>query len=157
VTDRTVRAGRILVVDDDQSIRQTIISMLASDGLECREAASGVEALAVLESGEEFELMLADLMMPDLDGIGLLERSKSKYPDMPVVIVTSMSDISVALATIRNGGHDYLMKPFEREQLLAFARRALEYRRRKLEHRAYVSSLESQVATLTEELRTRKS
>jgi DNA-binding NtrC family response regulator len=117
--DSLRKATCLGVVDDDQTIRQTIISMLASADLECREAASGVEALAVLESGEEFEVMLADLMMPDLDGIGLLERSKSKYPDMPVVIVTSMSDISVALATIRNGGHDYLVKPFEREQLLA--------------------------------------
>jgi DNA-binding NtrC family response regulator len=61
--------------------------------------------------GEEFELMLSDLMMADLDGIGLLERTKEKFPDMPVVMVTAVHDISVALAAIRNGAYDYLLKP----------------------------------------------
>jgi DNA-binding NtrC family response regulator len=77
-----------------------------------------MEALALLNSGEVFELMLSDLMMADLDGIGLLERTKEKFPDMPVVMVTAVHDISVALAAIRNGAYDYLLKPFEREQLL---------------------------------------
>ncbi len=81
--------------------------------------------------------MLSDLMMADLDGIGLLERTKEKYPDMPVVMVTAVHDISVALAAIRNGAYDYLLKPFEREQLLATVRRALENRRLKLENHAY--------------------
>jgi DNA-binding NtrC family response regulator len=160
MTDRTqnsVRAGRILVVDDEETIREIITSILAAANYECREAASGVEALALLESGEEFDLMLADLMMKNMDGIALLERTKDQYPDMPVVIVTGVRDISVALATIRNGAYDYLMKPFEHEQLLAVVRHALEYRRLKLEHRAYVSNLELQVATLTEQLRVRKS
>lgn len=156
-TQNGVRAGRILVVDDDKAVREVIAAMLAPANYECREAASGVEALAVLESGEEFDLMLTDLMMPDLDGIRLLERSKDKYPHMPVVIVTAVQDVSVALAAIRCGAQDYLTKPFERDQLLAVVRRALECRRAKLEHRAYVLGLESQVAALTEQLRGRKS
>ena len=86
--------------------------------------------------------MLSDLMMADLDGIGLLERTKEKYPDMPVVMVTAVHDISVALAAIRNGAYDYLLKPFEREQLLATVRRALENRRLKLENQAYQTNLE---------------
>jgi DNA-binding NtrC family response regulator len=158
MTDHTrngVRAGRILIVDDEKAIREVIAAMLAPANYGCREAASGLEALAMLESGEEFDLMLTDLMMSDLDGIALLERSKDKYPLMPVVIVTAVQDISVALAAIRCGAQDYLTKPFEREQLLAVVRRALECRRAKLEHRAYVSSLESQVARLTEQLRGR--
>ena len=105
-----------------------------------------MEALALLESGEEFELMLSDLMMANLDGIGLLERTKERFPGMPVVMVTAVHDISVALAAIRNGAYDYLLKPFEREQLLATVRRALENRRLKLENRAYQTSLESLVA-----------
>jgi len=149
--------GAFSFVDDEKAIREVVAAMLAPANYECREAASGKEALAVLESGEEFDLMLTDLMMRGLDGIGLLERSKSKCPDMPVLIVTAVYDISVALATIRNGAQDYLLKPFEREQLLAAVRRALEYRRMTLEHRAYVSSLEAQVASLREQLRGRKS
>jgi putative nucleotidyltransferase with HDIG domain len=72
---------------------------------------------------------------------------------MPVVMVTAVHDISVALSAIRNGAYDYLLKPFEREQLLATVRRALENRRLKLENRAYQTNLESLVAARTDQLR----
>jgi len=144
---------RILVVDDEEPIREIISSMLTAAGYKTRQAASGMEALATLNSNGEFELVLSDLMMAELDGIALLERAKEKYPDMPVIMVTAVHDISVALAAIRNGAYDYLLKPFEREQLLAIVRRALEHRRLKLENRAYQSNLESLVAARTEQLR----
>jgi putative nucleotidyltransferase with HDIG domain len=146
-------AERILVVDDEETIREIVSSMLTTAKYKCRQAASGLEALALLDSGEEFELMLSDLMMANLDGIGLLERTKEKFPDMPVVMVTAVHDISVALDAIRNGAYDYLLKPFEREQLLATVRRALENRRLKLENREYQTNLESLVAARTEQLR----
>src|ERR1700746_2810760 len=144
---------RILVVDDEETIREIVCSMLTTANYRCRQAASGMEALALLESGEEFELMLSDLMMANLDGIGLLERTKERFPDMPVVMVTAVHDISVALTAIRNGAYDYLLKPFEREQLLASVRRALENRRLKLENRAYQTNLEALVTLRTEALR----
>lgn len=143
---------RILVVDDEEPIREIVAQMLSTAGYVCKQAASGMEALAVLTSGEEFELMLSDLMMADLDGIGLLERTKEKYPDMPVVMVTAVHDISVALAAIRNGAYDYLLKPFEREQLLNTVSRALENRRLKVENRTYQTNLESLVKARTEQL-----
>jgi putative nucleotidyltransferase with HDIG domain len=151
--NKPMAADRILVVDDEDSIREIVSSMLATAGYKCHQAASGNEALALLESGEKFELMLSDLMMANLDGIGLLERTKERFPDMPVVMVTAVHDISVALAAIRNGAYDYLLKPFEREQLLATARRALENRRLKLENRAYQTDLEALVEARTEQLR----
>jgi putative nucleotidyltransferase with HDIG domain len=144
---------RILVVDDEETIREIVSSMLTHANYKCRQAASGLEAIALLDSGEEFELLLSDLMMADLDGIGLLERTKERFPDMPVVMVTAVHDISVALAAIRNGAYDYLLKPFEREQLLATVRRAMENRRLKLENRAYQTNLETLVAARTEQLR----
>src|SRR3954447_4674272 len=147
---------RILVADDEEPIREIISSMLSAAGYKTRQAASGMEALAILNSTGEFELMLSDLMMAELDGIALLERSKEKYPDMPVIMVTAVHDISVALAAIRNGAYDYLLKPFEREQLLAIVRRALENRRLKLENRAYQTNLESLVAARTSQLETEK-
>jgi|SRR5450631_846852 DNA-binding NtrC family response regulator len=156
-TQKGVRAERILVVDDEKQICNVITIMLVAANYECRDAGSSLEALALLESGEQFDLMLSNLLMPDLDGFGLLERTEHQYPDMPVVMVTGVHDVSVALSAIRNGAFDYLMKPFEREQLVAVVRRALDDRRIKMERRAYVSSLESQVATLTEQLRGRKS
>jgi putative nucleotidyltransferase with HDIG domain len=146
-------ADRILIVDDEEAIREIVHSMLSMAGYRCHQASSGVEALAILESGEQFELMLSDLMMGEMDGIALLERTKEKYPDMPVVMVTAVHDISVALAAIRNGAYDYLLKPFEREQLLAITRRALENRRLKVENRAYQTNLEALVTARTEQLR----
>jgi putative nucleotidyltransferase with HDIG domain len=140
---------RILVVDDEEPIREIVSSMLTSAGYSCKQAGSGIEALAVLSQDNEFELMLSDLMMADLDGIGLLERTKEKYPDMPVVMVTAVHDISVALTAIRNGAYDYLLKPFEREQLLAVVSRALENRRLKMENRNYQLNLESLVEART--------
>jgi putative nucleotidyltransferase with HDIG domain len=143
---------RILVVDDEEPIRDIVTQMLTAAGYACKQAASGMEALAVLTSGEEFELMLSDLMMADLDGIGLLERTKEKYPDMPVVMVTAVHDISVALTAIRDGAYDYLLKPFERERLLNTVSRALENRRLKVENRTYQTNLESLVAARTDQL-----
>src|SRR5476651_2687612 len=143
---------RILVVDDEETIREIVSSMLTTAGYKCQQAASGMEALAVLESGEEFELMLSDLMMANLDGIGLLERTKERFPEMPVVMVTAVHDISVALQALRNGAYDYLLKPFEREQLLATVRRALENRRLKIENRTYQINLESLIEARTKQL-----
>jgi putative nucleotidyltransferase with HDIG domain len=147
-------AERILVVDDEDAIREIVCSMLAAANYKTRHASSGLKALALLDAGEQFELMLSDLMMADLDGIGLLERTKESYPDMPVVMVTAVHDISVALAAIRNGAYDYLLKPFEREQLLATVRRALENRRLKMENRKYQTELESLVDARTQQLQT---
>jgi putative nucleotidyltransferase with HDIG domain len=140
---------RILVVDDEEAIREIVSSMLTSSGYQCTQASSGIEALAILKTNSDFELILSDLMMAELDGIGLLERAKERYPDMPVVMVTAVHDISVALAALRNGAYDYLLKPFEREQLLATVRRAIENRRLKMENRAYQTTLERRVIERT--------
>lgn len=144
---------RILVVDDEESIREIVCSMLSNAGYQTRHASSGLRALELLNTGVEFELALSDLMMAEMDGIGLLERAKELYPDMPIIMVTAVHDISVALAAIRNGAYDYLLKPFEREQMLAMVKRALEHRRLRLENRTYQSNLESLVAARTEQLR----
>jgi putative nucleotidyltransferase with HDIG domain len=146
-------SDRILVVDDEEPIREIVCSMLTAGGkYTCLQAGSGEEALALLESGEQFALMLSDLMMTGMDGLALLERAKERTPDMPVVMVTAVHDISVALSAIRNGAYDYLLKPFEREQLLATVRRALENRRLKIENRAYQTNLESLVEARTQQL-----
>jgi putative nucleotidyltransferase with HDIG domain len=143
---------RILVVDGD-GIRQTVVSMLVSADYACTEASDGAEALARLEAGDDIELIVTELMMPNLDGIGVLERTTEEYPDVPVVLMTSVNNISVALGAIRNGAYDYLLKPFGVEQLLSCVRRALENRRMKLENRAYRTNLETLVAHRTDALR----
>jgi response regulator RpfG family c-di-GMP phosphodiesterase len=144
---------RILVVDDEEAIREIVSSILVEAGYTCLEAGSGNEALAVLNSGEHFDLISTDIMMADLDGIGLLERVKVQYPEIPVVFVTSVHDASLALASFRAGVYDYLMEPFERSQLLTTIRRALENHRLRTETDADKTTLESLVAARTKELR----
>lgn len=82
-----------------------------------------------------FDLVTSDLMNAPLDGVSFLEKIKSQFPEMPILMITAVHDISVSLACIRNGAYDYLLKPFEREQLIFALRRALEYRNLKLENR----------------------
>src|SRR5712691_7643408 len=94
-------AERILVVDDEDPIREVVSSMLTSANFVCSQAASGKEALALLQSGEEYELMLSDLMMAGMDGQELLGATKERFPDLPVVMVTAVHDVSVALVTAR--------------------------------------------------------
>jgi putative nucleotidyltransferase with HDIG domain len=91
--------------------------------------------------------------MDGMDGLTLLSRIRTNYPDMPVVMVTAVHDISVALTAMRNGAYDYLLKPFEREQLLASVRRAVENRRLKAENLAYQTKLEALVSDRTKMLR----
>src|SRR5208282_4307373 len=143
---------RILVVDDEEPIREIVCSMLQNASYQCEQACSGVEALAILNKDSNFQLVLTDLMMPELDGVGLLEIVKSRHQELPVVMVTAVHDISVALAAIRNGAYDYLLKPFEREQLLAVVRRALEANRLRVQNHIYQSNLEALVDQRTKEL-----
>src|SRR5580698_6205980 len=144
---------RILVVDDETPVREVMCSILFQAGFECRPVASAHDALAVLRSNENISIVLSDLIMEGVDGLTLLSKMKEVNPDIPVVMVTAVHDISVALAAIRNGAYDYLLKPFEREQLLAMVRRALETRRLRLENLAYQTKLESLVADRTHALR----
>lgn len=146
--------NRILVVDDEETIREIVSSMLGGAHFQTRQACSGVEALSILESGDEFDLVLSDLMMAEMDGIALLEKAKERYPDVPIVLVTAVHDISVALQALRNGAYDYVLKPFEREQLLHTVRRALEHSRLKRENDAYRTNLEALVAARTQQWKT---
>jgi len=129
------KADRILVVDDEEEIRKIICRMLASADYQCRAVAGGLEALALLESGEKFELLLTDLLNSPMDGFSLLQLTKKKFPNVAVVVASAIHDQSFITACIREGACDYLVHPFEREQLLVAVRRALEHRRLQLENR----------------------
>jgi len=144
---------RILVVDDEDLIREIICSVLNQAGFVCHPVISGTAALSILQSDGAFSVVVSDVVMDGMDGLTLLSHIKRDYPEIPVVMVTAVHDISVALAAMRNGAYDYLLKPFEREQLLASVRRAVENRRLKAENLAYQTKLESLVSARTEMLR----
>ena len=119
-------SARVLVVDDEESIREIIVAMLSPAGYECKEATDGVEALAILDSGEKFDLVLSDIMMSPLDGIGLLEELKKRYPRLPVAIECPIVDKEIVKRAYDSGAKAYLYAPFEREDLIATVRRVLE-------------------------------
>jgi response regulator RpfG family c-di-GMP phosphodiesterase len=140
---------RILVVGDDETSLEHLVSTLDSADYTCRKAGDGRKALSALNSGEEFALVLSDVVVAGVDGLGLLEHVRAKHPDTPVVLKTVVSQVSLVRAAIRSGAYDYLLQPFEPEQLLLVVRRALDYRRLKLEKR----ELQCQIAARTEQLR----
>ena len=149
---RLRRPARILVVDDEAHVRSMIGATLERHGYDVQLATSGRDAFEALEQNT-FDLVLTDIVMQDGNGITLLERIHAQHPNLPVVMVTAIHDISVAIDTMRRGAYDYLLKPFEPEQLLGTVARALNHRRALEETENYHQSLEEMVRARTEMLR----
>jgi putative nucleotidyltransferase with HDIG domain len=144
---------RILIVDDEPYVRTVMAAMLEKSHYSPVLVSNGLEAIQRLETDPPYDLILSDIMMNGLDGIGLLERVRKVQPDTPIVMVTAIHDISVAISAMRKGAYDYLLKPFEREQLLSTVKRALDYRRLMQQNSVYRYNLEQLVAARTEMLR----
>jgi len=146
------KAARILVVDDEAHVRSMIAATLERQGYEIILASGGREAIDALEQ-DTFELILTDIVMQDGNGLALLERIHEQSPNLPVIMVTAIHDISVAIDSMRRGAYDYLLKPFERDHLVATVQRALEHRQALQESRTYQQNLEQVVRARTEMLR----
>jgi putative nucleotidyltransferase with HDIG domain len=149
---RRRRPARILVVDDEAHVRSMIGATLEHQGFDVQLANSGRDALETLERNT-FDLVLTDIVMQDGNGIALLERIRAQQPNLPVVMVTAIHDISVAIDSMRRGAYDYLLKPFEREHLVSTVQRALDHREALQESHNYQQSLEQVVRARTEMLR----
>lgn len=146
------RPARILVVDDEAHVRSMIGATLERQGYDVQMATCGREAFETLERNA-FDLVLTDIVMQDGNGIALLERVHAQQPHLPVVMVTAIHDISVAIDSMRRGAYDYLLKPFEREHLVGTVQRALEHRQALQESHSYQQNLEQVVRARTEMLR----
>jgi putative nucleotidyltransferase with HDIG domain len=149
---RARRPARVLVVDDEAPVRSMIGATLQRQGYEVQLAVSGTQAVELLEQGP-FDLVLTDIVMQDGNGIALLERIHEDQPHLPVVMVSAIHDISVAIDSMRRGAYDYLLKPFEREHLIATVQRALDHRQALQESHNYQQNLEQVVRARTEMLR----
>jgi cyclic di-GMP phosphodiesterase len=136
---------RCLIVDDEPHLRRLLSRLMQTDGFICEEAANGREALEALER-HPAALLLTDLHMPELDGIGLLREVRSRYPDTAVMLVTAVADVRTAVDCLAEGAMDYLTKPFQLEEVRARVRQALDKRRLILENRDYQERLEERVA-----------
>jgi cyclic di-GMP phosphodiesterase len=142
---------KILVVDDEEAIREIVSTLLEAEGYRCTLVGNGQEAMVRFNS-DSHDLILSDIIMPGMDGLKLLRKVHARDPNVPVVMVTAMHDISAAIEAIRMGAYDYLLKPFEKDQLYLSVRRALEHRRLVLENRSYQRNLEQLVAERTDQL-----
>jgi putative nucleotidyltransferase with HDIG domain len=149
---RPQRPARILVVDDESHVRSMIGATLERLGYDVQLAAGSRDALEILERNS-FDLVLTDIVMADGNGITLLDRIRTQQPHLPVVMVTAIHDISVAIDAMRRGAYDYLLKPFEREHLAATVLRALDHRQALQESHKYQQNLEQVVQARTEMLR----
>jgi DNA-binding response OmpR family regulator len=115
----------ILVVDDDQELRENICEILADAGFTVTPAASGEAALDCLEQ-QAFDVVLLDLIMPGMDGKEVLPLLKRQSPAVRVIMITAFATIENAVSAMRKGADDYLTKPFKVDELLTAVRRCLE-------------------------------
>lgn len=125
--------------------------MLESKGYRCTAVSNGRAAQEQVKRSTP-DLVLSDMIMPEMDGIKLLDWLREYDPEVPVIMVTAIHDISTALEAIRRGAYDYILKPFEKDQLFLGVGRALQHRRLVAENRSYQLKLEQQVEERTAQL-----
>jgi DNA-binding NtrC family response regulator len=117
--------GRILIVDDEANARTALAELLAEEGYDTQTASDGRKALAVMETFDP-DVVLTDLKMPGLDGLGLLERARALAPATAFVVMTAFGSIDTAVDAIKKGAENYLTKPLDMNALSALVDRALE-------------------------------
>jgi len=120
-----MQVAKILVVDDDEQLREDVVEMLERDGYEVTDAGTGEEALEKLKK-ESVDIILTDLMMPGIDGMEVLRQSKKLKPAVRVIMVTGFGTIENAVEAMREGASDYISKPFKIGEVQATVKRALE-------------------------------
>jgi DNA-binding NtrC family response regulator len=145
-------APRILIVDDDESVRDVISVLLKEEGYNCV-VASGAEMALDLAAAEETPLVISDMKMPGRDGLWLLENFRARYPDTSVIMLTGYGDTEAAVDSLRKGAVDYLLKPPRLTDLIRAIERALAKRRIEMARRRYQKKLERKVRDRTTELR----
>ncbi|SIN98108.1 two-component system, NtrC family, response regulator AtoC [Singulisphaera sp. GP187] len=128
-------SAKVLVVDDDRTIRRNLVRLLQSEGYQALEAANGDEALACIRA-EDPDAVLLDLKMPGRDGLEVLGELGPALADLPVIVVTAFGGSAAAIEAMRRGAYDYLSKPFDLDEVLLTLKRALRQRALAFEVRA---------------------
>jgi two-component system response regulator AtoC len=131
----TEASAKVLVVDDDRTIRRNLVKLLQSEGYQALEAASGDEALVSIHA-EAPDAVLLDLKMPGRGGLEVLSELGPALADLPVIVVTAFGGSAAAIEAIRRGAYDYLSKPFDLDEVLLTLKRALRQRALAFEVRA---------------------
>jgi len=124
--------ARILVVDDNITMRESLRDTLGTEGYRVQSVENAIQGIAELER-QEFELVLADLSLPRVSGLELLDRVKKSWPSVEVIVITGQGSIATAVDAIKRGAYHYVTKPFTADEILHLVAQALE--RRQLVHR----------------------
>jgi DNA-binding response OmpR family regulator len=155
--------GRVLVIDDEASLRQTLTRVLQTAGCEVTTAVDGRQALVILteslsgnlrEDAAGFDLIYLDIHLPELDGMQILKEVRQRYPKLPVILLTGYGSMQSAVEALRLGATDYLLKPFDPEVLVARTRIILKEQtieRRKNEIREQIATLRNELEALERE------
>lgn len=125
--------ARILAVDDQRYFRELIEGLLSDAGYDVETASSGEEALQCLEQ-HDYEIVLTDLVMPEMDGTELVRRIRERRPHQDVVMVTGVVDVKTAVEAMKQGATDYILKPFDRESLVEAVGKIVDRLRLRSEH-----------------------
>src|SRR5882672_2803338 len=146
----------VLVVDDEESVATTIEAILRLDGHEVTAVTSGADAVRLLNQ-RQFDIVLTDLRLADIDGVEVLKEVQRTAPETAAIMLTGYASLESAVAALRSGAYDYLMKPSDVEELRATVNRAIERRelRRRLLELEEVDRLKTQfISMASHELRT---
>jgi two-component system KDP operon response regulator KdpE len=120
--------AKILVVDDERTVRLMLETALRAQGYRVHTAANGRSAIEMLEQ-EEFDLVLLDLQLGDMDGIEVLRTCKERWPESEVILLTAHGSVNSAISALRHGAFDYLLKPAQVNDIRERVERSLEHRR----------------------------
>lgn len=115
---RTAGQGRVLLVDDSESVRETLADLLEADGFAVEQAADAVEALSVIRRAPVFDVLVTDLSMPGADGITLIQQAREITRDLPAILLTGYADQVTSVAVIAGGNVHVLRKPVEADRLV---------------------------------------
>jgi DNA-binding NtrC family response regulator len=127
----------VLVIDDEPDVRDLLVDYFRECGHEVSSAADGTEAVAeIVRHPTKYEIIISDLQLPGVDGLGVLRAAKAADPDATVIIVTGYASVDSAVRAVRLGAYDYLTKPFTLGQIEVIVNRAAERRALEAENRA---------------------
>jgi len=135
---------RILAVDDEESIRSVLKTILDGEGYICEAAANANEAINRLRENQ-YDIILTDIMMPGISGIQLLEMVRERDDEIAVIMLTAVNDIDVSIRALKSGAYDYISKPFRPDDVIISIEMALQKRALILENRDYQRNLEKKV------------
>ena len=143
---------RILIVDDEESIRSLFVEALEEFGYSCETAKNGLDCLEKFYRDGHYDVILLDVQMPELNGIETLKKLKSYAPDVSVIIVSASREIENVRIALKEGAYDYIFKPFNIMDVDTVIKRAVERSRLIRANKDYQHNLEERVAAQTQEL-----